>query len=169
MSLYRKIKGLPTEDGYQDIARRVITYHVLVPMFFQWVALGLPGLLADWDDEDEDALGRAAIMGNLNALFIIGDLFVGVKDLIEGNPWAGEFKTLPVFEQAGIVVQDIKRYSTAKTPEKKDKYFWRAINHMAEFTGVPASNIAKFMKNIEGDCKWSIRPRRGNPSSVQLL
>jgi hypothetical protein len=149
MSLYRKIKGLPTEDGYQDIARRVITYHVLVPMFFQWVALGLPGLLADWDDEDEDALGRAAIMGNLNALFIIGDLFVGVKDLIEGNPWAGEFKTLPVFEQASIVVQDIKRYSTAKTPEKKDKYFWRAINHMAEFTGVPASNIAKFMKNIE--------------------
>jgi GNAT superfamily N-acetyltransferase len=149
MSLYRKIKGLPTEDGYQDIARRVITYHVLVPMFFQWVALGLPGLLADWDDEDEDALGRAAIMGNLNALFIIGDLFVGVKDLIEGNPWAGEFKTLPVFEQASIVVQDIKRYSTAKTPEKKDKYFWRTINHMAEFTGVPASNIAKFMKNIE--------------------
>ena len=149
MSLYRKIKGLPTEDGYQDIARRVITFHVLVPMFYQWVVLGLPGLLSDWDDENEDALGRAAIMGNLNALFIIGDLFVGLKDLIEGNPWAGEFKTLPVFEQAGIVFQDIRRYSAAKTPEKKDKYFWRAINHMAEFTGVPASNIAKFMKNIE--------------------
>jgi len=149
MSLSRKMKGLPTQDGYGDIARRVVTYHILVPMVFQWVALGLPGLLSDWDEEDEQALGRAALLGNLNALFIVGDILTAVKDLVSGAPWAGEFTTLPVFEQIGLVFKDIKSFTKATDPVKKDKYMWRMINHITELTGIPASNIHKMVKNIE--------------------
>lgn len=149
MSLNRKMKGLPTQDGYGDIARRVMTYHVLVPMVFQWVALGLPGLLSDWDDEDEQALGRAALLGNFNALFILGDILTAVKDLVSGAPWAGEFTTLPVFEQVGLVFKDVKSFMKATDPAKKDKYMWRMINHITELTGLPASNIHKMIKNIE--------------------
>jgi hypothetical protein len=131
-----------------DNLRTLITYHVGLPMFFQWIVLGLPGVLNDWDEDDEESLGRAAILGNLNALFIVGDLLVAAKDLIEKNPWAGEFKTLPIFEQANQIVQDIERYSQAKKPETKEKHFNRLVAHSVELTGLPATSIQRMYDNL---------------------
>jgi hypothetical protein len=131
-----------------DNLRTLITYHVGLPMFFQWIVLGLPGVLSDWDEDDEESLGRAAILGNLNALFIVGDLLVAAKDLIEKNPWAGEFKTLPIFEQANQIVQDIERYSQAKKPETKEKHFNRLVAHSVELTGLPATSIQRMYDNL---------------------
>jgi hypothetical protein len=159
MQLYRKLSKKTSEllgkeykkgsaGTLTDNLRTLITYHVGVPMFFQWVALGLPGLLTDWDEEDKESLGRAAILGNLNALFIVGDLLVAVKDLVEENPWAGEFNTLPIFEQANQIVQDIQAYSKAKKAETKDKHFNRLVMHSVELTGLPATSIQRMYDNL---------------------
>jgi hypothetical protein len=151
MQLYRKISAKSTKAGagsLTDNLRTLITYHVGVPMLFQWVALGLPGVLANWDEEDEESLGRAAILGNLNALFIVGDLLLGIKDYLEDNPWAGEFKTLPIFEQASEILQDLKAYSKAKKDETKEKHLVKLINHTIELTGIPASSMYRMYNNL---------------------
>lgn len=151
MQLYRKISAKSTKAGagsLTDNLRTLITYHVGVPMLFQWVALGLPGVLANWDEEDEESLGRAAILGNLNALFIVGDLILGIKDFLEDNPWAGEFKTLPIFEQASEIIQDLKAYSKAKKEETREKHLVKLINHTVELTGVPASSMYRMYNNL---------------------
>jgi hypothetical protein len=151
MQLYRKISARSTKAGagsVTDNLRTLITSHVGVPMFFQWVALGLPGLLADWDEEDKESLGRAAILGNLNALFIIGDILVAAKDLIEDNPWAGEFKTLPFFEQATDIVKDIKAYANAKGDDTREKHLVKLVNHTVELTGIPASSMYRMYNNL---------------------
>jgi hypothetical protein len=151
MQLYRKISARSTKAGagsLTDNLRTLITYHVGVPMLFQWVALGLPGVLANWDEEDEESLGRAAILGNLNALFIVGDLLLGIKDYLEDNPWAGEFKTLPIFEQASEILQDLKAYSKAKKDETKEKHLVKLINHTIELTGIPASSMYRMYNNL---------------------
>lgn len=151
MQLYRKISAKSTKAGagsLTDNLRTLITYHVGVPMLFQWVALGLPGVLANWDEEDEESLGRAAILGNLNALFIVGDLILGIKDFLEDNPWAGEFKTLPIFEQASEIIQDLKAYSKAKKEETREKHLVKLINHTVELTGIPASSMYRMYNNL---------------------
>jgi hypothetical protein len=151
MQLYRKISARSTKAGagsVTDNLRTLITYHVGVPMLFQWFALGFPGVALDWDEEDAGSLGRAAILGNLNALFAIGDLLVTIKDLVEGNPWAGEFKTLPIFEQAADIVRDIKAYSKAKTDETREKHLIKLVNHTVELTGIPASSMYRMYNNL---------------------
>ena len=102
------------------------------------------------DDEDEQELAIAAIMGNLNALFVIGDLAVAAKEFIQDKSWAGEFKTLPLFEQAQQVIKDLRSWSKAKTPETAQKYFDKLINHATEsVSGVPVTNMRRWMDNIE--------------------
>jgi len=46
-------------------------YHFAMPMLFQYVAMGLPGILRDRREGDEEDLARAAIIGNLNAFLLI--------------------------------------------------------------------------------------------------
>ena len=64
--------------------RKFATFHVVLPMFFQYVALGLPGLMKPIDDEDEEDLLRAAILGSFNSLFALGDVLNIVADTAQG-------------------------------------------------------------------------------------
>ena len=60
--------NMPTLKNFGgDTGRIFLTYHVIMPVFFQWVANGMPGFLADWEDEDSKDLATAAILGNINA------------------------------------------------------------------------------------------------------
>jgi hypothetical protein len=150
MNLMRKIQGKPSQGTALENMRTFFIYHFAIPMFFAWVTSGLIGLLSDPDDEDEQELAIAAIMGNLNALFVIGDLAVAAKEFIQDKSWAGEFKTLPLFEQAQQVIKDLRSWSKAKTPETEQKYFDKLINHATEsVSGVPVTNMRRWMDNIE--------------------
>ena len=67
---------------------------------------------------------------------------------MEDNPWAGEFKTLPIFEQASEILQDLKAYSKAKKDETKEKHLVKLINHTIELTGIPASSMYRMYNNL---------------------
>ena len=64
--------------------RTLMMYHVFMPVLFQYVSMGLPGLLRGWRDDDEDDLIRAAAIGNLNGLFILGEV-VTLGDYFTGT------------------------------------------------------------------------------------
>jgi hypothetical protein len=150
-NLYRKLMAWDKEAGsgtLKDNIRTFMTYHVVVPMFFQYVALGLPGLLTGFDDEDLEELGYAAVLGNLNSIFALGDIFSTIKDYMQGNPWAGDARGLPLFELVANVGDSISRYKSAKTEETKNKYAMKAITAVVDLTGLPASQVNKMTQNF---------------------
>lgn len=139
----------------RDHARTFFTYHVVMPVFFQYVANGLPGILADWDEEDKDDLIGAAILGNLNAVFILGELLVNIKDFVTGKPWAFDSdKNLPILTQGFAIGKAIKKWDSVKDPVLKEKYLYKLLAEIGNSTGLPASQMQKIYKNanelIEG-------------------
>ena len=138
-------KGTKTDAG-----RIFLTYHVIMPVFFQFVANGMPGLLADWEDEDAKDLGTAAILGNINALFLYGEFAVKIKDLIIGKPARFlQFKNLPVLTQGEEVFNRFARYRDTKDPKKKQEALYKALAETSQITGLPVNNVRKIFKNME--------------------
>ena len=133
--------------------RGIITYHFAVPMTFQWVALGMPGLASDWDEEDTDEMMWAAILGNFNSIFILGDIFAGMRDAFLGKSWAGSVRGLPISTFFGGISADVQKYRKAVKPETKDKYrdklMWKVVGAASIFTGVgiPLNNLSKLFEN----------------------
>ena len=149
-NLYRKLKAWDKSAGKGTLGQNIrtfITYHVGVPVFFQYVALGLPGLLKEWDEEDEDDLGYAAVLGNLNAIFALGDIFSSIRDFIKGNPWAGEARALPLYDMFANIADSVARYKSAKKEETKNKYAMKALTSVVDLSGLPASQVNKMVKN----------------------
>lgn len=131
-------------------SRVFLTYHVVLPMLFQWVANGLPGFLADWDEEDESDLARAAILGNINGLFILGDIISNGADLWQRKPESFlEAKNLTILTQSQIFYKKFNRYLMTKDPDKKEQRLMELIMEGAQFTGVPANNLRKIYLNAE--------------------
>jgi len=91
-----------------------------MPVFFQYVSMGLPGILRDPRDDDDKDLLRAAMIGNLNALFIIGELFNVAGDLFTNKPWAGNtFKSVGILSIAGSLAKKFAYAEKLKDPVKK--------------------------------------------------
>ena len=151
-SLWRKLKAWDKSAGKGTVTeniRTMFTYHVMMPVFFQWVAMGLPGALRDWRDDDEEDLLRAAIVGNLNAFFILGEMVNMAGDFFTGKPWAGNVKSAGVLNQASILTQSAVRASKIKDPEKA-AVAWRKFQlELVSITGLPASNVGKMSGNIQ--------------------
>lgn len=51
----------------RDMAKKLFIYHIILPVFFQYVANAFD------EDDDEGSLVRAAVLGSFNGLFILGD------------------------------------------------------------------------------------------------
>lgn len=66
-------------------------YHSVIPVAFQYIANGLPGVLTEWDEEDWDDLVMAAAFGNLNSLFILGDVVEVAKNYARGKSYGKEY------------------------------------------------------------------------------
>jgi len=135
-------------------ARSLAVYHVVMPVVFQWVSAGLPGLLRGMNDEDKKDLGIAALLGNLNALFIIGKVAETLKDVALGKPWAKTPSTIPILGQTSQLADLYMRAQKAKGVKKEEamnKFMAEAI----ALTGIPAPQLRKFMKNFSeiGDSK----------------
>jgi hypothetical protein len=151
-NLYRLAKsgGKEGKGTVGENMRTFITYHVVMPMFFQYVANGFPGLLADWDEEDKNDLWRAAILGNINALFIYGEFAVKFADLITGKPQGFlEFKNLPILTQGEEIFSKFAAYRDAKDPVKKQEKLMAALRETAQITGLPVNNLHKIFTNLE--------------------
>ena len=129
--------------------RTLLVYHTVLPMFFEFVSMGLPGIWADWEEEDLTELGRAAIIGNLNALFIAGDMINAITDALTDKPWAGSSKTLPPLQAAADFARQIQRYRQTKDPQKKEKILFDAILDLTKYVGVPGPQVEKFVNNIK--------------------
>lgn len=151
-NLYRKIKAMDPKAGKGTIGenlRQFAMYHFAMPMLFQYVAMGLPGILRDRREGDEEDLARAAIIGNLNALFIVGDLFNTAGDLFTNKPWASSPKSIALLETSATFARLIERIQKTKNPEKKAELSNKLFLEAVSLTGVPAANLNKLSKNYQ--------------------
>ena len=151
-NLGRKLIKLDRKAGKGTITENLrvfAMYHVLMPVLYQFVASGAPGLLTDWDEEDEDDLIRAAVVGNLNALFIVGDMINMISDVVTDKPWAGNIgRNVGIISIAEEVGKDAVKYrNTTKDLVKKEQYGYDLIFSSLQFAGVPGPTLQKFYKN----------------------
>ena len=129
-------------------ARTLFVYHSIMPMFFQYVSMGLPGLFRDRRDEDLQELGIAALLGNINALFIIGDLVEMSVDQATGKPWGSQAPSIPVFEQAARLNVLKDRADKTKNPIKKAEYEMKYYLELSTMVGIPAPQLVRMGKNF---------------------
>jgi hypothetical protein len=148
-NLYRKMVGAPSAGTTKENVRTFFTYHVAIPMFFQYIALGLPGLLRPWRDDDDEELGMAAVLGNLNSLFIFGDIIAAVRDYTLDKPWAGDMRSIPFFSSVTDVFDNLKKMNKTKDQAKQDKYFKDFVLSIIESTGIPAGQAFKWADNLK--------------------
>jgi len=123
-NLYRKISQMDAKAGKGTIGQNLRTfamYHIMMPVIFQYVTLGLPGLLRDFRDEDDDDLIRAAVIGNLNGLFIVGQLIQYIADNIQNKPWAGQVPSIPIIEaEIRRMFPDLYEFEREQTKELRE-------------------------------------------------
>tara|TARA_R110000803_G_scaffold69057_1_gene131193 strand:+ start:670 stop:8304 length:7635 start_codon:yes stop_codon:yes gene_type:complete len=147
-NLYRKAAAWDKKAGKGTLTenfRQLVTYHAFMPMFFQWVSSGFP--ISDWDDEDTSDMMRALIVGNLNALFITGDLIKTGADYLQGKPWYKETTSLPLFTTFTNIIFKYDKYDKETNPIKKDKKLEDFWVEFLMLTGLPAKNLQKFVEN----------------------
>ena len=147
-NLYRKAAAWDKKAGKGTLTenfRQLVTYHAFMPMFFQWVSSGFP--ISDWDDEDTSDMMRALIVGNLNALFITGDLIKTFADYLQEKPWYKETTSLPLFTTFTNIIFKYDKYDKETNPIKKDKKLEDFWVEFLMLTGLPAKNLQKFVEN----------------------
>tara|TARA_R110000803_G_C11983563_1_gene321045 strand:- start:239 stop:3559 length:3321 start_codon:yes stop_codon:yes gene_type:complete len=157
-NLGRKLMAWDKNAGKGTVwenSRQLLMYHFFMPMLFQWVASGFP--VSDWDDEDTEDMLRAGIIGNLNALFVIGELISQTADFIQDKPWYKDTTSFPVFSQATNMFVLYEKAVNTKDPIKKAKAEKDFLLEIFMTFGVPAKNLDKFGDNyskiINGETK----------------
>ena len=74
-----KILGGTGKITHREFAKRMATYHLIMPMFIQYIASGF-----EWDDEK---MATAAVLGQLNSVVIFGDIYTTmVRQITEEDP-----------------------------------------------------------------------------------
>ena len=158
-SLFRKMAAWDKNAGKGsrgENVRTLLMYHIYMPLLFQYVSMGLPGLLRGWREDDDEDLMRAAIIGPLNGLFVAGEIIAMSADYYQGKPWAGEgTKSLGVLNVATSIIQKLKRADRLKPGPKKDAAMKKAYLELMTIPGIPAPTLDKLITNyrkvIEGD------------------
>jgi len=127
-------------------------FHAMMPVIFQYIAAGFPGLLSDWDDEDPEDLLRAAIIGNLNSWFIAGDILKGMADAAQGKPWADRVGSIPVFAVFADINKNYMKWQETKDADKKQESFTKMmarIGELATLGKIPFTNLRRLYENLE--------------------
>ena len=123
-------------------------YHAFMPVLFQYTSLGFPGLARDRRDDDEETLMRAAVMGNLNALFVFGLFIQQTFDAIADKPWFRDIVSFPAAEMVRDFLVIVNKLTKADTQTKKDEVY----KDMFEFinkNGLPYSIVERWVKNLQ--------------------
>ena len=150
-NLYRKLKAWDVNAGRGTLTenlRTLFTYHFIMPMLFQYVSQGFPGLLRAMTDEDKEELKWAALLGNLNAIFIYGQALESVVDyLILDKSYGSVPQSLPILESISKLTELWKRAQNAKTEETRERNMDKFFLELVQAWGLPASQIKKIWKN----------------------
>jgi len=110
--------------------------------------MGLPGILRGFRDDDDEDLLRAAIIGNLNGLFILGEVVNTIGDLFTGKPWVGtQTKSLGILQIVNSLARKFDKAANYKDPDKKAKAYLDAYLEFSTLTGIPAPTVKKFFDN----------------------
>ena len=131
-----------------------------MPATFQYVAMGLPGLQSDFDDEDAIDIIRAVLLGNINGLFLIGDVLNGLVDAGLGKPYAGNLAELPLTDEVNELIKYygwMNRSSKQKTKEKWGNKFYVRLFELVVGAGarkvglpvLPLYNMQQYYSNLE--------------------
>ena len=155
-NLYRKLAAWDRKAGQGTVVqnvRQLAMYHFVMPLFFQFVAMGFPDL-GDLEDEEKEDLLRAGILGNFNALFIAGDVLTMIADAVQEKPWAGTTKSLAPLNVMSEIANLYTRAEKTKDPVKKAELTQKMILRITEVSltptgkNLPLVNIAKYVKNL---------------------
>lgn len=147
-NLYRAMRGKDYKGTVGQNVRTFVMYHVFMPVLFQYVSMGLPGILRNKRDEDKWDLLRAAVIGNLNGLFLLGEAVNTIGDLVTGKPWAGtQTKSLGFLMIMNSLIRKLSKAINYKDKKKRDKAYLDFFLELSTFRGIPAPTIAKFFDN----------------------
>lgn len=147
--IYRKTRGMPSKGTLKDNLRNLFVYHVWLPVVFQYVTLGLPGILSGFDKEDKEDLIRAAILGNVNAFFIVGRLLNSVADYIQDKPWAGSVQSLPIINTSSNLIKYANRafINPSSNEEVRNRAVEKFFIEATMMAGIPSATLLKLGKN----------------------
>ena len=130
--------------------RGLLTYHTVLPVFFQYLSAGLPGVLAPWDEEDKTDLTRAVIIGNFNALFVTGDILAMFADAITGKPWEADVTDVPLIEVAELISKQVQRIARTKDEDKKNDLMIKfMMEDVPSYFGLNLKSLNRWRKNIQ--------------------
>lgn len=148
----RKVKSGDSKAGkgtYWENIRNFAMFHSALPMFFQFVSAGFQGALSDWDEDDTFDMLRAALIGNLNSLFILGDVVDAVADYTQEKPWADEIgKNIGVVELSRSIMKKAVRADQLKDPDKKLNAQLELCAEALKVFKIPAPQVMQIGKSI---------------------
>tara|TARA_R100000935_G_C2821102_1_gene159808 strand:- start:100 stop:1653 length:1554 start_codon:yes stop_codon:yes gene_type:complete len=168
-NLYRKIKsgGKEGKGTYWENFKTLAMYHSILPVIFQFIAAGLPGVLAPWEDEDEDTLIRAATLGNLNGIFLLGSFIDAFGDFMTSKPWTGKDQSQIPLLSIGLnffrELNEANRFNVtpfdkngtlrsqediAKSRAGKEAATKKAFYNLAN-SGLPLKQLERLIKNAD--------------------
>jgi len=144
-SLLRKLRGKKGKGTVLQNIRTLLLYRIFMPVFFEWVS---QYFMDDPEEEEKRDLLIAALMGNMNAIFIVGDVFRIAEDFMRDKPWAESGQTTPLSGWAARMAILGNRYKKSKDEQKKLEIQQQLINEVVEMgLGIPATQIERFANN----------------------
>ena len=157
--LIRAAKGQPHKGSVGRLIYQLLLYHSALPVVFQYVALWFPGILTKWDEEDRDSLIKAGILGSVNSIYLLGDIFKALVAYAEKKPWGRDLGgqmlgPLDLIFDIGKLIVDLYQLSTAEelTDEEKEVYTEKLVKAVAMigevYKGIPIQQAIKWIKNI---------------------
>ncbi|SED10053.1 hypothetical protein SAMN04489761_4274 [Tenacibaculum sp. MAR_2009_124] len=94
-------------DTFRDLENVLLYTHIL-PMLWQYVASGVPGVLTEWDEDDTDEMIRSGVLGLFDGVFILNDVLKwGYNSAVLDKNW--NYQTTIVFSEMETIFKDIKK------------------------------------------------------------
>lgn len=125
----------------KEAAKTIAIYHFLLPMLFQWVS--------DFGQFKPKEQLRAALMGSLNGLFVVGDLLEAVL-----SKWLGiqgftrSAAELPISK---IMVDTYKALTSIDPTDIDEESVWNAIDGLAGVAGFATKMPIQQAKDMVAD------------------
>ena len=102
-------KLLKTDSDRKQL-KKIFIYGYAMPLAWQYVASGLPGMLSEWDDEDESQMKRTLLLGPIDGLFALTDLLkLGTSVIVDGKRW--KYNPVILFEEFDNLITDYAKAS----------------------------------------------------------
>jgi len=135
------VRGILTQRGsLTQHAKTLVIYHVVLPTLFQWVSNGFV-----WDKDEQK---RAAILGSLNGLFMLGDgIDYVLRKMLKLRSFGMQPTILSVFKDLGDLIGIAKKEN--KTSEDNLRAARKAADVTGKMTGLPIKALVDIEQGVE--------------------